>query len=140
MQRIKLELKDKPLEPLVKRRSFIITPRRIILVVFILFLIGVGWYFWKEICFLINPPELEVTQPPADITVNQENFEIIGKTSPVAYLTINSQEVYIDKEGNFKEGINLNQGLNIIKIEAKNRFNKSNIIIRRIIYEKTETQ
>lgn len=134
MQRIKLELKDKPIEPLVKRKSLIITPKRIILVVFILFLIAVGWYFWKEIRFLIEPPELEVSQPPTDITVNQENFEITGKTSPVAYLTVNGQEIYIDKRGNFKKEISLSDGINIIKIEAKNRFGKTNTIIRRIIY------
>lgn len=134
MEKIKLELKDKPLEPLVKRKSLIITPKRIILVIFILFLIAVGWYFWKELCFLIKPPELEVSQPPTDITVNQENFEIIGRTNSVAYLTVNGEEVYIDKEGNFKKEISLVSGLNIIKIEAKNRFGKTNTIIRRIIF------
>jgi len=134
MQRIKLELKDKPLEPLIKKRSLIITPKRIILVIFILFLIGVGWYFWHEVCFLIKPLDLEIIQPLTDITANQENFEIIGRTNPVAYLTVNGQEVYIDKEGNFRKEISLTNGLNIIKIEAKNRFGKTNTIIRRIIY------
>jgi len=134
MEKIKLELKDKPIEPLVKRRSLAITPKRIIFGLFILFLILVIWYFWHEIGFLIKPPYLEVSQPPADTTVNQENFEIIGKTSSVAYLTINGQEAYIDKEGNFKKEIELSLGVNTIKIEAKNRFGKTNTIIRRIIF------
>ena len=134
MQKIKLELKDKPIEPLVKRRSLAITPKRIILGIFILFLVVVVWFFWKEICYLIKPPELEIIQPSIDITVNQENFEIIGKTSPVAYLTVNGQEVYIDKAGNFKKEIELSNGVNMIKIEAKNRFGKTNTIIRRIIF------
>jgi hypothetical protein len=134
MDKIKLELKDKPLEPLVKRRSLIITPKRIILGIFILFLILVIWYFWHEIGFLIKSPTLEINQPPADITVNQKNFEIIGKTSPVVYLTVNGQETYIDKDGNFKKEIELSPGLNQIKIEAKNRFGKTNAIIRRIIF------
>lgn len=134
MQKIKLELKDKPLEPLIKKKSLLVTPKRLILFIFILFLIGVGCYFWREICFLIKPPELEVSQPPADITVNQENFEIMGKINNSAYLTINGSEIYIDKEGNFKKEISLKNGLNIIKIEAKNRFGKTNTVIRRIIY------
>lgn len=133
MQRIKLEVKDKPIEPLRKPRSFLITPKRIALVFFILFLILVGYYFWREIGFLIKPSELEISQPPTDITVTQDTFEISGKTNPGAYLTVNGKEVYIDKEGNFKSEINLSQGLNIIKIEAKNRFGKTNTIIRRII-------
>jgi hypothetical protein len=134
MQKIKLELKDKPLGPLMKKRSLMITPKKIVLFLFISFLLLVALFFWKEISFLIKPPALEVFQPPADITVNQEKFEIIGKTTPFAYLTMGDEEIYIDNEGNFKKEINLQDGLNTIKIEAKNRFGKTNTIIRRIIF------
>jgi len=130
----KLEPKDKPIKPLKRIRTLSITPKRITLIVFILFFILVGIYFYWEIGFLIKPPELEVNQPPTDITLKEEIFEIIGKTDPSAYLTVNGKEVYIDKEGSFKTEISLSEGLNIIKIEAKNRFGKTNQIIRRIIY------
>jgi len=132
---VKLELKDKAIEPLKKMRRLVITPKRITLIVFVLFLILVGCYFWHEIGFLTKAPSLEVIQPPTDITVEEEIFEIIGKTDLSAYLTINDKEIYIDKEGNFKTEINLSKGINIIKIQAKNRFEKINEIIRRIIYE-----
>jgi hypothetical protein len=135
MQKIKLELKDKPLEPLMKKKSLMITPKKIALFLFVLFLVLVVFYFWKEICFLIKPPALEVSQPPADITVSQDKFEIIGKTTPFAYLILNgTEELYIDKNGNFKKEVTLSVGLNTLKIEAKNRFGKTNTIIRRIIY------
>lgn len=111
-----------------------VTPKKIILFLFVLFLVLVVFYFWKEICFLIKPPALEVFQPPMDITVNQEKFEMTGKTTPFAYLTLGDEEIYIDKEGNFKKEINLQEGLNTLKIEAKNRFGKTNTIIRRIIF------
>lgn len=133
---MKLELKDKPIEPLKKTRPLVITPKRIALFVFVLFLILVAWYFYREIGFLIKPPTLEVNQPPIDITSTEETIEIIGKTDPAAYLTVNGQEIYIDKEGNFKTQINLSQGLNVVKIQAKNRFNKTNEIIRRIVFSK----
>jgi len=135
MEKIKLELKDKPLEPLIRKRPLAITPKRIILGLFIVFLISVVWYFWHEVCFLIKAPELKIVQPPTDITVNEDKFEIIGIASPFAYLTIRDQKIYIDKEGNFKAEIELVSGLNTIKIEAKNRFGKTNSIIRRIIFE-----
>lgn len=136
MQKIKLELKDKPLEPLMKKKSLMITPKKVILFLFILFLVLVVFYFWKEVCFLIKPPALEIFQPPADITVNQEEFEITGKTTPFAVLTLNEEKLYIDKEGNFKKELILAEGLNTYKIEAKNRFGKTNTIIRRIIFQK----
>jgi hypothetical protein len=135
MQKTKLELKDKPIEPLKRRRPLVITPKRITLVFFILFLVLVGLYFYREIAFLIKTPVLEVIQPSADTTVTQETFEIFGKTDPSAYLTVNHKQVYIDKEGNFQTKIELSEGINIIKVEAKNRFGKTSEIIRRIIYE-----
>lgn len=135
MKKTKLELKDKAIEPLKRTKSLVISPKRIVLIVFILFLALVAIYFWREIGFLIRPPMLKVTQPPADVTVSQETFEIIGKTNSTAYLTVNNEEVYIDKGGNFKTEINLSEGLNIIKIESKNRFNKTSEIIRRILYQ-----
>lgn len=136
MKKIKLEVKDKAIEPMKGIKTLVISPKKIVLIIFIAFLILVGLYFYREIRFLIKAPKLEVSQPPTDITVTEENFEIIGKTESTAYLTVNDQEVYIDKEGNFRSQINLSQGINTIKIEAKNRFNKANQIIRRIIYER----
>jgi len=135
MKRIKLEVRDKALRPVKRERAFVLSPKKIVLIVFCLFLLLVVLYFWRQINFLIKAPYLEVSQPFADITVTEEVFEIIGKTDSSAYLTINSQEVYIDKEGNFKTEIELSNGINIIKIESKNRFDKVNEIIRRIIYE-----
>lgn len=136
MKKIKLEVKDKAIEPMKGIKTLVISPKKIVLIIFIAFLILVGLYFYREICFLVKAPKLEISQPPIDITVTEEIFEIVGKTESFAYLTVNDQEVYIDKEGNFRSQINLSQGVNTIKIEAKNRFNKANQIIRRIIYEK----
>lgn len=132
----KLEVKDKAIRPLKKMRQLVLTPKRISLIVFVLFLILIGLYFWREIGFLTKAPALEVSQPPTDITIKQETFEIIGTTDPSAYLTVNDKEVYIDKEGNFKTEVNLLEGINTITIQAKNRFDKTNEIIRRIIYER----
>lgn len=137
MKKIKIEIKDIPLQPIRGNRVWIITPKRIALIVFVVFLIFVGWYFYREICFLIKAPKLEVIQPPTDISTTQKTFEIIGKTDSTAYLLVNGQETYLDREGNFKAEVNLVDGVNTIKIESKNRFNKNNIVIRRIVYEKT---
>lgn len=135
MKKIRLELRDRALKPLKRARTLTLGPKKIVLIVFILFLILVVFYFYRQINFLIKPPFLEITQPSTDITVKQEIFEIIGKTNPSAYLTVNDKKVYIDKQGDFKTEIELSQGVNIIRIQAKNRFDKTNEIIRRIIYE-----
>jgi hypothetical protein len=135
MKKIRLEVKDKALRPLKRARTLTLSPKRIVLIIFILFLLLVIGYFYRQINFLIRPPHLEVSQPPADITVKQSIFEIAGRTDPSAYLTVNDKKVYIDKQGNFQAEIELSQGVNVISIQAKNRFDKINEIIRRIIYE-----
>jgi hypothetical protein len=56
-----------------------------------------------------------------------------GQAEPGVKLTINGQQSYIDKDGNFEQSISLFQGLNIIKVEAVNRFNKSSSQLRRIM-------
>ena len=117
-------------------RNFIITPKKVALIVFVLFLVLVLGYFWREIGFLVQAPKLEVTQPPADISTTEKTITILGETESTAFLSINGQEIYLDKEGGFKTELNLSEGLNTIKIESKNRFNKVNTIIRRVIYNK----
>jgi hypothetical protein len=125
---------DKPIAPMRKSKFLVITPKKISLIIFIAFLILVFGYFWHEINFLISAPKLEVSQPSMDVTATDPNFEILGRTEATALLTINGKEVYIDNNGNFKADFNLSEGLNTIKIEVKNRFNKVNSIIRRIFY------
>jgi len=134
MEKIKLELKDKPLAPLMSQKSLLITPKKVILSLFALLLVLAIIYFWKEIGYLIEPPALQISQPREDITVNQEQFEIIGKTNPFAVVNIKGEQIYVDKDGNFKKEFTLSMGLNTFQIEAKNRFGKINTIIRRIIY------
>ena len=136
MDKFETEARDKPIEPLKRKKSLIISPKKIVLIVFILFLILVAVYFWRELCFLVNAPSLKVINPPTDITSTEEKFKISGKTEPGVYLTINKDEAYVDKEGFFEEEINLSQGLNIIEIVAKNRFGKESKEIKRIIYNK----
>jgi len=134
MEKIKLELKDKPLAPLMSQKSLLITPKKVILSLFALLLVLAIIYFWKEIGYLIEPPALQISQPREDITVNQEQFEILGKTNPFAVVNIKGEQIYVDKDGNFKKEFTLSMGLNTFQIEAKNRFGKINTIIRRIIY------
>ena len=140
MKKIKLELKDRAIRPIKKARMFVINPKKISSILFIIFLIAIVWYFSREITFLTAAPDLEINSPFTDLIVNEESFKIVGKTDPTAFLTINDREIFIEKDGNFNNLINLVAGVNLIKIKAENRFGKTNEIIRRIIYERQENR
>lgn len=124
-----------PSLPTLKRQRFIITSKTISLALIALLVFLVAGYLIYQLHFLIGPPGLKIFEPAADFSTNQSMFKISGWTEPGDKLTINGQSAYINEEGNFEQEITLNQGLNIIHVEAVNRFKKTSSITRRIILE-----
>ncbi len=119
--------------PVLRSRRFIVTPRTFSLFFLCLILLLVAGYLFYQLYFLISPPALVVFEPAGDLVTQNTAITIKGKTEPGARLTINGQQIYINKDGNFEQAINLNQGLNLIKIEATNRFEKSTSVVRRVM-------
>ncbi|MDD2753760.1 MAG: helix-turn-helix domain-containing protein [Candidatus Portnoybacteria bacterium] len=121
--------------PSLRSRRFVVTPRTLGYSVGAAILFLVIGYFFYQLHFLTSPPSLNILEPKqTDFAV--ENSSVIlfgGQTEPGAKLTINGQQSYIDKDGNFEQAVNLIRGLNIIKVEATNRFGKSSSETRRIM-------
>lgn len=119
-----------------KKTPLTVTPKRIGLVLSIVVIALIFGYFWHQLSYLINPPAIKIARPNSDLTIREKAIEISGQTEPDVYLTVNGQELYVDKEGYFKGIVNLDSGLNILKFEAKDRFGKINTVIRRIMVTK----
>jgi hypothetical protein len=51
--------------------------------------------------------------------------EIAGKTDPGMTVTINGEDIFVDREGNFKAQLGISSGPKEFVIMAKNRFDKS---------------
>lgn len=120
--------------PTLPSRKFIITPKTLSwgLGAVILFLV-VG-YFLYQLHFLLSPPSLNIFEPAeTDFITESSSVLFKGQAEPGVKLTINGQQSYIDKDGNFEQTISLFPGLNTVKIEAVNRFNKSSFELRRIM-------
>lgn len=116
-----------------KKSFLVITPKRVGLVFSILVITLIFGYLWHQLSYLIYPPIIEIIQPASDLTTKDKLIEISGHTKSGAYLTINGKEVQADKNGYFRDLVNLELGLNILKIETKDRFGKTNTIIRRVM-------
>jgi len=119
-----------------RKPLLLITPKRVGLVVTIVILSLIFGYFWRQLNYLIYPPGIKISQPASDITIQEDFIKVLGRTEPHVYLTINGQEVYVDSRGHFQSVINLDAGLNILKIEAKDRFGKTSTVIRRVMVTK----
>ncbi len=134
--RIANHLKSQAHQPLsiLRLRRFVITPKTLSWSLGLIILFLVAGYFFYQLHFLLSPPSLRVLEPAsADFITNSAFVLFKGQTEPGVKLTINGQQSYIDKDGNFEQAINLIQGLNIIKVEATNRFGKSSFETKRIM-------
>ena len=119
-------MKKEPLSPRrsVRERKVIITPKIIFgfgATMVVLTMVG---YIWVQLLNLTAPPKLEIITPKEETKVAIDNIEIAGRTDPGAAVEINHQKIAQDKEGNFKQTIALNNGINTLEVVAVNRFQK----------------
>ncbi len=122
------------LSKLPRVKSFpVVTPKRLSLVLGIIVIALIFGYFWHQLSYLINPPSIKIVQPVSDFTTQEKSIKVAGQTEADIYLTINGKEVYVDNEGYFQGVVSLELGLNILKIEAKDRLGKTNTIFRKIM-------
>lgn len=113
-----------------------ITPARILGLTVSLIVIGFFAYLWIEYRQFVGAPPLEVTSPPDQHTVEIPTVIIEGKTDPEAKVTVNNQEVGLDKYGNFREEIKLSASTNKLIITSTSKFNQTTKIERTVFLKK----
>lgn len=95
----------------------------------------VAGYFGWQIVRLVTPPELIVTQPAADVLVTAATFTVAGSTVPGAEVRINNETTELAANGTFSVRVDLQAGLNTIKITAKKKRSGERTVLRQILYE-----
>jgi len=116
-------------KPKTKKRKFnfptiVISPRAIFGILFILSVLGIMFYFYREANKLSETPRLLISQPINNSTVKTNSIELVGTTDIGDQVTINGQPIFVDEKGGFKEKIGLKEGINKLTIKATNKFNK----------------
>jgi cytoskeletal protein RodZ len=119
--------------PVLRSARFVVTPKNVSIAFILLVLVFIIGYFFYQVNFLIGAPKINLKEPAADLIIEKTNVKVIGKTEGGAQISINGQQVFTDQEGNFESDVSLNSGLNVIKIEATNRFGKSSSVTRQIM-------
>lgn len=110
-------------------------PKLIRTLVIILIIVSLLGYLGFEIKDIITPPELIIFEPQDNITVNDLSIIIKGKTEKEARVSINNQEVLADPQGTFEKELQLQRGVNTIKITAKKQHSQEKIIYKNILVE-----
>lgn len=117
----------------ISLKNFIVTPQIIKIVSILAVVAALLTYLGFEINNIFSPPPLSVSSPADNLITDRATVEIVGQTKSEVTVKINDQPVQTDANGNFRETVGLQPGLNVIKISATKKRSKENIIYRQII-------
>lgn len=92
-------------------------------------------FLWFKINNIVAPPNLIIYSPESNLIIKDHSIEIVGRTDAGSAVNINDQAIMISPNGEFQDRLNLQSGLNIIKISAKKRYSKEAAVYRDIMVE-----
>lgn len=95
---------------------------------------GLLVYLGLKVRTILTPPQLTVTSPAADMTTQAPSILVEGVTEREATVTINGQQALADPSGHFAETVDMEPGLNIIKVAAKKERSRKTTISRQVVY------
>lgn len=116
----KEDLKIKP----INISSFIFTPQKFALIFSIVVVLATFFYLYRQAGSLTNVPRLIIFNPETNSEVQGNSVLLEGKTDKDARMFVNEQSILTDDEGGFRETVALQDGINVIKIKAVNKFQK----------------
>ncbi|HEX5429995.1 MAG TPA: RodZ domain-containing protein [Patescibacteria group bacterium] len=108
------------------------TPRMIIILSSVALFLAGFIYVATQVSSVLTPPKLTIDEPAGDETITGNSVVISGNAEIGSDVAINDQAVFLDPNGQFNENVILSDGINIIQITAKNRFNKATTVTRQI--------
>lgn len=99
----------------------------------LLAVLAVVGYLLIQLSVLAAPPKLEVVQPPGDVEVKTNSYELKGNTTPSASVSVDGSALAVGDNGQFSTTISLQDGLNTIRVESTNRAGKTARVERNIL-------
>ena len=90
-------------------------------------------YLGYEMYDSVSAPDLSITEPIDNAITSDYSINVVGQVDKESKLKINGQEIFHDLDGNFKESITLQTGINIIEIEAFKKRGRSTTIYRKVL-------
>lgn len=142
---IRMYIKERGLEENVERATgnkvpkpmkapkVIITPKTLLISIISTTVLLVVAYIGWQVTILAAPPKLEVFAPAENVTVETDSLIIEGKADEGADIYINDVLVGGGPEGDFKEKVSLQDGVNNIIVVATNKMGKEMKVERSVV-------
>ena len=118
-----------------QKKDFLNLPKVFQIFFLIIIITSILIYIFFQINSIIHEPKITIYHPVSDLIINDNNIEISGETENEVSIKINNELILLNSQNQFFQTLNLQQGLNIIKIEGKTKYSKTKIIERKIVVE-----
>lgn len=115
-----------------EERSLTIKKPPVMALLFLLPLLLLSVYLYREYRIFTQPPALSVQTPQEQVTISRESIEVSGQTDPSATVTLNGQKIFLKTDGSFTQQISLTPGLNTLEFVAKNKLGRETVVKRSI--------
>ncbi len=103
---------------------FIISPKVVVVSLITLVALGSFVYLYLQINNFVSTPRLVIIKPINGAVAEGISIAVSGVAEKDALVTINDQPVLVNEKGEFSQDVGLKDGLNVINVRAKNKFNK----------------
>lgn len=113
---------------------FLILPKIIRNGLIVLVIISALGYLAWQVNQILIPPELAIYSPVDNLVTNEAQVVISGQTDPEVKVKINDIVVPVNA-GKFIETIDLQIGLNMLKISASKKYSREQVVYKRIMWQ-----
>ncbi len=97
------------------------SPKLTLLILATVFFVGLLAYLGYQYFSLVGNPPLEIISPQDGERVNEKRIEIVGKTNPDVFVTVNTNSTLVSSTGEFRYQLDLFPGENKVVVEVKNK-------------------
>jgi len=95
--------------------------KRIFLFCLLIFIAGYSYYQGRS---LIAGPQINIEEPKNGTEVTETLLQIKGRAKNVSFISMDGRQIYIDNDGIFREKLLIEEGYNIIKFSATDKFGR----------------
>lgn len=110
--------------PIIDRKDFFSWPRFIKKAIIILVVVTILFFLAFKIQEIFIAPPLDIVQPNDGLITTEKQVVIIGQSQPEVEIIVNNKNVFVDSQGKFEAVIDLQEGLNLVKITAKKKYSR----------------
>lgn len=115
------------------KTAFVSAPKIIQAVLICLLIAGLAAYFGLEVKKIFAPPAISLLTPPDGLVTSERSIVIEGRTDREVSLRVNGKRISPDDNGNFRDMLELQEGLNLITIAGVKKHSREMTVTRRII-------